>query len=58
MKITNSQTVTSLLTALFFVVAFVLTGCGADTLTGPDLGPETIVQSDGGGAPHNPPSGG
>ena len=56
MKSAKSQTVTSLLTALFFVVAFVLTGCGTDTLTGPDFGSETTVQSDGGdggGAHHN-----
>ena len=38
---------TSLLSALFVVVALTLAGCTADSLTGPILGPETIVQGDG-----------
>ena len=35
MRITTSKTLTSLLTAFVFVLAFALTGCTADSLTGP-----------------------
>lgn len=45
MKISN--TLTSLLTAFFFVVAFTLTGCTADSLTGPVLDAETTIQAHG-----------
>ncbi len=53
MRISNSHTLTSLLTAFLFVVAFMLTGCNADTLTGPDLGPETTIQVTNGDGTHN-----
>ncbi len=45
MKISN--TLTSLLTAFLFVVAFTLTGCTADSLTGPVLDAETTIQAHG-----------
>lgn len=45
MRIPSTHTLTSLLTAFLFVVAFTLTGCNPSTLTGPELGPETTVQS-------------
>ena len=45
MKISN--TLTSLLTAFLFVVAFTLTGCTADSLTGPVLDAETTIQARG-----------
>ena len=47
MKSATPSSVTSLLSALFLVVALMLAGCTADSLTGPILGPETIVQGDG-----------
>ena len=53
MRISNSHTLTSFLTAFLFVVAFMLTGCNADTLTGPDLGPETTIQATTGDGTHN-----
>ena len=43
MKISN--TLTSLLTAFLFVVTFTLTGCTADSLTGPVLDAETTIQA-------------
>ena len=45
MRISTSQTVTSLLMAFVFVVAFMLTGCTADSLTGPVLDSETTIQA-------------
>ena len=50
MKISN--TLTSLLTAFLFVVAFTLTGCTANSLTGPVLDSETTIQTHGDGV-HN-----
>ena len=53
MRISNSHTLTSLLTAFLFVVAFMLTGCSADTLTGPVLDSETTIQANGDGTHNN-----
>ena len=52
MKSATLSSVTSLLSALFLVVALTLTGCTADSLTGPVLSPETTVQGNG-DQPHN-----
>ena len=51
MKLSN--TLTSLLTAFLFVVAFTLTGCTADSLIGPVLDAETTIQAIGDGTHNN-----
>ena len=47
MRRVTPSSFTSLLSALFVVVALMLAGCSADALTGPVLGPETIIQANG-----------
>ncbi|MCH8961251.1 MAG: hypothetical protein IH820_07980 [Bacteroidetes bacterium] len=47
MRSVTPSSFTSLLSALFVVVALMLAGCTADSLTGPVLGPEVNIQGNG-----------
>ena len=47
MRSPTPSSFTSLLSALFVVVALMLAGCSADSLTGPVLDPETTIQANG-----------
>jgi len=48
------SSIVSLLSVLCIVFVLILSGCSADSLSGPILGPETTIQADGGqGDDHN-----